>query len=125
MKSIVFPFYKERHKFLVQKWWFRVVLLIYVVWLVISPFYMGFSYLITQTHWCYDGAELNLSFHNDLEVWRAEFEECQILAREQYAPSIGVAVIGSVVLHYLIQLLFFKVLMDFIVLGTRFKRQGD
>ncbi len=126
MKKLLFPFYKERHKFLVQKWWFRVILLAYFIWLPISPFYLGLSYLHDQTDWCYDTLDLfdDWGVPGNKEVWESQLDRCTEIARENWVPAIGVGIIGAPILNFLLQFLFFKILMDFIVLGTRFKRQG-
>ena len=121
MKKYLFPFFAERHRFLLDKWWFRLVMLVYIIGLVLLPFYLFGSYLDSQTSWCYNALQL---YSDNWDVWRHELEECQKLARATWPTAIGVGVFGAPLVHYFIQFTFFKVIIDFIALGTRFKKEG-
>lgn len=123
-KKIIFPFYKERHGFLVQKWWFRAIILIYFLWLLISPFYIGISHLNSSTGWCFNSAEWYLE-KGRFDIWDVEFDKCQQLWRQTWFQSIGVGVVGALLLNISIQFLFFKAIMDFIVLGVRFNKSAN
>ena len=117
MKKFLFPLFKDRHKFLSAKWWFRLITVIYLTLLVISPFYIFLNYMDSQTSWCYGSlylfsGEPGFSFDQQLKT-------CKEVAQDARIPAISFGIIGSLAIHYFVQLLFFKIIIDFIVLGGK------
>gem|GEM_PF-5349143 len=116
MRKILFPFFKDHHRFLLGKWWFRLALVIYVIALVVSPFAVGLGYLNSQTDWCYD----SLSFYyDDTKLFNNQLEECQVLARALWDDAIVAGILIPIFSHYLFQLILFKLVIDFIALGRK------
>lgn len=118
MKKIIFPFYKkERHGFLNKKWWFRTIIVIYTIALVITPFAIWLWYIDYSSGWCYDSIALSTSFGNHVSDYK--ILECSQIAREAWTDGIPIAIFGWLLLHYLIQVIFFKIIINYIVLGGK------
>jgi hypothetical protein len=113
-KKIFFPFLNDLNKFLLGKWWFRLIIVLYVITFAILPFYWGLTYLDNATSWCYD----SLRYYDVMSAeWDSKFEACQEIARETWLPAIGVAISGTLLIHYFIQFIFFRIIIGFIVFG--------
>ncbi len=115
IKKFLFPFFKERHKFLLEKWWFRLIIVIYIIAFIIAPFMFFAFYMYSASGSCYDSLYL---YYGDT-TFNVRLAECSRMAREAWTPGIGFAVIGTLILHYLIQIIFFKIVINFIVLGSK------
>ena len=122
MKKILFPFFKKRHGFLSNKWWFRLVVAIYAVSFVIAPFLIFSDHMHSSLDWCY--APLSFS-HYDSQSFNETFTECSKYIKDARIESIILAIGGTLIIHYLIQLIFFKIVMDYIVLGGKAKYNGE
>ena len=120
MKKILFPFLKERHTFLLGKWWFRFGIVIYFLAILVSPFLLFGNYMEPYGN-CYDSAQLLWKYH---DLWLERIEQCSQSARDAWPVAAAVGVLGTVAVHYFIQAVLFKVVIDFIVLGPRPKTQG-
>lgn len=78
ISRIIFPFYRiSSHKFLLTKWWFRGLLVLYALLFLI----------IVSIAW--------------MDVY----------------PVLEVVL--ALMFHYLVQLFFFKIIVDFVVLNTK------
>ena|SRR3989344_6081964 len=119
MKKYLFPFFKERHRFLLDKWWFRLLLLAYVVGICLLPLYLA-SYFMESYVNCYSIVTTIYEWGTD--IYKQEFAQCQQAIRDVLPLVAAGVLVGTVVIHYLIQFLFFKITIDFVALGTRFKK---
>src|SRR3989344_240511 len=120
LKRILFPFFKSRHEFLLSQWWFRLLITVYVAMLLISIPYSWYRIVASQ----YEDCETNsiaVYGSRDEALLNGAFVRC---AEMEWAfgwniPSFLYIFIPVIVLHYFFQLLFFKVLLDFIVLHDK------
>jgi len=119
-KKLLFPFFKERHQFLLKKWWFRLLIVGYVLVFVVMPFCLFLSY-IDPYEKCYD--TVIVLFDYGSEVYNQQVVQCRENVRAALIPAISYAVIGTLLIHYITQLIFFKIVIDFIALGTKGKRK--
>ncbi len=116
MTKFIFPFYKkERHHFLVEKWWFRSIIVIYVIAFVTTPFALWLWHVNQASGWCYDSLSLFLLD----DTYSERLEECSKLARDAWTTGIQLAIIDWLTIHYLIQIIFFKIIVNYIVLGGK------
>lgn len=120
MKKILFPIFKERHRFLLNNWWFRSIIVIYIVLFVIAPFLIFSEHMHSSMDWCYESLP-SLLTHNDRQSFNEELAKCTAYARDARIESLMLAIVGTLIIHYLIQLIFFKIVMDYIVLGGKTK----
>ncbi len=116
-KKILFPFFKERHKFLLNNWWFRLVVVAYAISFVTVPFLIFSNNMHSSTDWCYN----SLPFIHNSQDFNEELAKCSGYARDARVESVILAIGGTLVIHYLIQFIFFKIVMDYIVLGGKRK----
>jgi len=104
--KILFPFYnKEKHGFLFNKWWFRLLAVIYPIAIILFLFWY-FNTQISIYTACYNGV-MNL-YDYGTPAYKSLFAECQKGVYEAMLPSIGISVLMTVILHYVSQFLFFK-----------------
>ncbi len=116
-KKILFPFFnKERHGFLFTKWYFRTTVVVYSTMLMISPFCIFFGYFSSQTSWCYDSLYL---FSGNNKSYDYVLQNCSDLSRHTLFPSLALATIGFLIVHYIIQFIFFKIIVDYIILDSK------
>ena len=117
IKKILFPFFKEeRHKFLKQKWWFRLFIVVYISCLVISPFLIADAFFNSLTSWCYSSLPL---YYNNTVEFNDQLRYCHEVVVGAQIPSLAMGIGLPLVIHYLTQLVFFKVIIDYIVLNTK------
>ncbi|MFA5188199.1 MAG: hypothetical protein WC460_02460 [Patescibacteria group bacterium] len=117
MKKIIFPFYnKDRHKFLAEKWWFRAIIVIYVIGFIITPFAIWFWHVKESSGWCYNSLYI---YYDDKPAFDAQLADCTRFAREAWINGIPIAILGWLIIHYLIQIIFFKIIVNYIVLGRK------
>lgn len=115
VKNILFPFFKkDLHAFLTRQWWFRTVIVLYVIALVISPVVFFIYFMDSQTDWCYGGLYLYRG-----EELNQQIRACGEISREARGYAIPFALISPPSLHYLVQLIFFKVIVGYIILGGK------
>lgn len=115
--KFIFPLFKERHYFLLKKWWVRLAIVVYILAFFLLPFIIFALDMNLTVGWCYD----SLPYGKDQKVFNAHLEECQTLARGEWISAISFSMLGTIALHYMIQLLLFKIIIDFIALGTVIK----
>lgn len=116
--KILFPFYASaRHVFLIQKWWFRLIIVAYSIFLVCLPFFFLHMAYDSYVGWCYEAVG-----YTDYSLFQERLDLCAELHRK-VMPDIWLTGIGGwLIVHYLIQFVFFKIVINFIVLGGK-KRQ--
>lgn len=122
LKKILFPFFKKQnHQFLTENWWFRLLIVFYVVgfFVVLGSILSIFSG--AEWGWCYDS--LYLYVGNDAEFTQ-HFNQCKEIWKESFALVILATIVSTFAIHYFIQFIFFKVIINFIVLGGQ-KRDGQ
>lgn len=129
MKKILFPFFDQtKHSFILKQSWFRGVIALYVLFaLIFVPYYWGQT-VLNDYYDCKAQAEVR--FGSDPALRNADqavgyydaYKYCSQIAKNEKEnwlyPTITVA-IEVAVAHYLIQFLFFTVLINFIALGKR------
>ena len=131
LKKIAFPFYSsERHSFLMEKWWFRLLFVLYIIGMIVSPIVFA---LITN-NWlvepCSDlliGDELAKLHNNNpdlptdyLEDALKDSSEDYMNCRRSMKDEVRLYVwFGPIVTHYLIQFALFKIVINFIMLGGK------
>ena len=78
-QRITAPFFKERHKFLSNKWWFRLIIVAYIIGFVITPFAIFARNMDMSTGWCYS----ELPFYgNDRQGFNERLAQCSQYARD-------------------------------------------
>ena len=117
MRKIPFPFYKERHAFLLEKWWFRFLIVVYVIVFVATLFTIFFWHMDQSVGWCHRSLELLSSEYPAL--YGEQLVECGRIAHQALPSGVALAVIGTLAIHYLSQLIFFKIIIDFIAVGVK------
>lgn len=116
MKKTIFPFYNtDRHFFLIEKWWFRTIIVIYIFFFLISPFLIWSWHVNLSAGWCYD----SLPLYYDYTSFNERLSECSELGRNAWVTGVPIAILGWLIIHYLIQIIFFKVIIDYIVLNNK------
>ena len=118
----MFPFFKaESHHFLSEKWWFRLLTVLYLIGVVVFLFEIWDSLFYSAWGWCYDLAS---SYMGDAGGFRKHLDGCgEILESTNRASVLAEGLAVTIFLHYLIQFIFYKVIINFIVLGG--KDQGS
>jgi len=128
--KILFPFFKkDRHKFLMAKWWFRLLIVFYVI-----GFFMCLGLIfnnLAHGSWkgCYERSYLYStggdsfldSPKTDYTALESHLEFCRNLWKQDFAPFILLTVALTFAIHYIVQLVFFKVIINFVVLGNKNK----
>lgn len=108
MKKILFPFYnKERHGFLMNKWWFRLGIVIYILalfWVIYQGYY---NTVLGPYEACLDKA-----IRFDVNMSTCDFHL-------NYSVGILASLFYLISFHYSVQLIWFKVIVDFIALGSK------
>jgi len=108
MKKIIFPFYDTIiHKFITEKWWSRTLIVLYIIALIAAPFVIWFWYT-NGAVWCYESLT---PFFRDVR--------CTQFAQERWIEGIPLTILGTLSFHYIIQGFFFKIVIDFIMLGGK------
>lgn len=117
LKKIIFPFYKaERHHFLTEKWWFRLIIVFYAIGAVVLLGSIWSNFSGSSWGWCYDS--LYLYVGNDAE-FSQHFSQCKEIWKESFAWVVLASLVSTAVIHYLVQFVFFKIIINFIVLGGK------
>lgn len=111
MKRFLFPFYREQHRWLMNKSLFRAILVLYIIALAIAPFLIFIWYTNYEAGWCYKA----LSYIDGPVVYNQRAAECQALGRATWTPGAAWAIFGTLGINYLLQLIFLKVFVDFIL----------
>jgi hypothetical protein len=137
MKKIIFPFYnKSKHGFLFTKWWFRATFVLYIIILL----YSVSAVWIFQIEECRDKISAYELLRKEYSIKRttAESPTFEALKQksvsvsqksetdQQYASYYWSAFLSAtaytlfvLIAHYFFQLIFFKIVVDFVVLGGK------
>ncbi len=124
-KKILFPFFKkDTHSYLTEKWWFRLVIVIYSTFLIITPLIIFYNYDNSQVTSCSYSSGLKNPFdignitqiNENIDLNYKKFDECY---RGTFFIGAGLGLIATLVINFFIQLIFFKVVINYIVLGLK------
>lgn len=118
--KVSLPFFKENHKFLLGKWWFRLLIVLYPIALVILIICL-FSGFMDSYLKCYDTVIKIFTWSSS--QYNQEFTLCREGIMNALPQAIGYAFIGTLMTHYVIQILFFKIVIDFVMMG-KYKEQS-
>ena len=117
IKQVAFPFFKkDKHHFLSEKWWFRLLTVLYVIGIVILLFRIWDSLSYSAWGWCYDTSYV---YFDEPSMFKQHLDECGQFLRSSRLEVIGGGIAITIFIHYLIQFIFYKVIINFIVLGTK------
>lgn len=97
------------------KWWFRLLMIIFLATFIISIPAIWLSGVNDVYNSC-------LQYYGDaISEYPEAYSLCNSNAREAwtYPGILGSAIITPILLFYLIQLIFFKVIINFVVLGGK------
>lgn len=127
MRKFLFPFLNNnRHNFLLKEWWFRAIATLYIFLLFISIPLAWFSLVANQYYNCENNIKSNYGDevvsgkkHNS-EYWNAiaHCNEIEFIFGWDIQTFAGVFFFIAI-LHYSIQAIFFKVIVDYIILGGK------
>lgn len=119
INKFLFPFFKlEKHNFLLKKWWFRALIVLYIVVLFSGLYLFYIDFYNGAAGWCWDGLSY-LYEYKDLYFNR--LNECKELQQGAVIQGIEMALLETFILNYLVQIVFFKVIINFIYLGSKNK----
>ena len=143
IKKILFPFYnQEKHGFLTQKWWFRGFIIIYIIIFVVSVYNTGTQQVENVYTQCIEKITIP-SIPDDFHKYRTlkdyfdtpeskadqvESENSKKICDEtKLNASLKLDVLKNVIvvpltIHYIIQFVFFILIIDFVVLGKMPKK---
>ncbi len=129
LANIFFPFYHPRHHFLSKKIWFRGITTLYILTFIIVTSVVWYQSLMGNYYDCvaeveeYYGGQPSPAV--SMEQFKGYFDardSCNQGARVAWenweTPTIMVLIFFGFV-HYLIQLIFFKVVINYVVLGSK------
>lgn len=129
MKKILFPFFNnDRHNFLLKKVWFRTLMVIYLcaMVLVVPVSWVAgvngvFGRCEVEARNYFGNGEIPnpaISLDN-FNSYHDYLEGCNQATRSLWSTICLEVTIISIALHYFIQFVFFKIVVDFIVLGSK------
>lgn len=116
--KILFPFFKERHKFIQSKPWFRLLLVLFIIFVIVTPIISFLSFHDANSTWCWDRLRDSAS----TESWTQYNEHsnyCMWVTRTALWESLIVGIVSLLGAFYLTQVIFFSVILDFIVIGVK------
>ena len=127
MKKILFPFFnKERHSFLTSHWWFILLIVLYIIGLIIFLYHIWGNLIQTQYGWCFDNLYLYANNGFNSPEWLQQVSQCNKIRQESLTLVILGPIIITFVVHYIIQFIFFKIIINYILLGSKnTKREKD
>jgi hypothetical protein len=114
IKKILFPFFRDRHRFLMAKWWFRFLVVGYVVALAIAPSFLFTTFLDSGVEWCWRTAS---AYSDDAPKYKQQLEECSRIHRAVLPFIVIETLLVALLGHYIVQVVFFKIGVDFVTLG--------
>lgn len=120
MRYIIFPFFdKKKHSFLLDMWLFRTVVVVFISIFIIS---MPSIWLAKVTD-VFKNCEKNVIplSQSNIYQWSESITWCNNLARSAWTwpGTVGDSVLIPIIIFYLVQLIFFKVVINYIVLGGK------
>jgi len=125
MNKVIFPFFnEERHGFLLKKWWFRAIIVMGVIFLIIIPIVFFCAYHKQQYYnnsACNSASFLGVCRHYDARslqhVKEYNYEWFYNEKVSVWVKGIGLSVVGTIVIYYFIQIIFFQIAINYIFLG--------
>lgn len=121
-RRILFPFYKsEKHHFLIEKWWFRLFFVLYIIFLVALVIWIWTLNASSLWGWCYDSLPSFLDFKNNFQdnsAFNERFAYCKTLFIENLPTATLISLGSAILVNYFVQLVFFKIIINYIVLGN-------
>ena len=121
IKKIFFPFCNgARHSFLNKRRWFRLLIVLYIIF-IIACIILIFVYSAQKAWmWCYDSIHPYASYAiNDKNYTEDAVNNCIDIANGAKVEVYSGTLLSVLFIHYLIQFTFFKVIIDFIYLGPK------
>lgn len=119
MHKFLFPFYnKERQKKLNDKWWFRLFIVLFFIALVSFPV-LWFNYEHNWGDTCYERVASMSWIERFSDEEKDALEYCFEYRESMIPYSIISTVVSTIVAYYLVQFIFFKVVIDYIYLGKK------
>jgi hypothetical protein len=116
LKKIILPFFnKERHEFLFKKWWFRALIVVYVIFLI---FLLSSFSEIAPAEKCFPYYNENLQRMSS-EASEVFTEECLAERLSSMPGIIASSLVITIIAHYIIQLIFFKIIIDYVAMGNK------
>lgn len=120
IKKILFPFYKpEEYGFLKEKWWFRLLILVFLVFVIVAP--LVFASYSASSDWCWSNVQEKIregGYPSD-SAFREHSDYCVWVTQTAAWESLAVGVEVFLFSLYVLPLIFFKVIIDYVVLGGR------
>lgn len=114
IKKVAFPFYRARHTFLMDKWWFRLGVLFYGITIIAIGLYFFQESYKANAGWCYD-----LLAIYDYSEFDYQLSKCREMYEEGKFIMWLYGLLPTLLAHYLIQFVFFVLIMNFVVLGSK------
>lgn len=134
ISKLFFPFFnKNRHEFLTKKWWFRSIVVIFITVFVISIPSLWFIEINNVYNNCdqnarswwgggkiptLDPENIKESLEN-VNGYYDSLHNCNNLAEPWRRMGLIPAIIIPTIIFYLFQLIFFKIIINYIVLGGK------
>jgi|GEM_PF-2142771 len=118
LKKIIFPFFeKNHHGFLTNNWKFRLLIMVYIILFIVF-----FIYLLNYEKgfywgWCYH--DINPYLHDEKNYLENAFNYCDMIKKESVVEMWVHVIFFVLITHYLIQFFFFKVIINYVVLGGK------
>lgn len=113
--QILFPFYaKERYGFIFQKWWGRLLLVLYIIG-IIAVIIFSYNWL---AHHYWGNCLVRIKMYKALNLAPIN-DACYQILEQFRTRALGFTVLIAVAAHYLSQLIFFKLIIDFIAWGNK------
>lgn len=116
IKSVLFPFFNINfHAFLIKKWWFRLLIVLYIIGIIIILGAISSKLAYSSWGWCYNSSYLYID--NNAEYVQ-HLDRCAQFLSQERLNVILVTILLTAIIHYIIQFIFFKIVINFIVLGS-------
>lgn len=146
-KKILFPFFnKKHHDFLIKKSWVRLLIRLFIVlytigiivifisiWIklpnlwknwdqdwCLTQYYQESRYTETLINQCTELSEDGFTTDQCKELREEMVNQCGKLETKNFMPVlIIITLISTIIAHYFIQFVLFKLIIDFIILGDK------
>lgn len=119
IQKIIFPFYKSKtHHFLKEKIFFRLLIVLYPIGLLIYTYQNWLQQSYMSWGYCY-------KFIIDKPNYPFLLDKCSELRQTHYSSTLLLTLIATIFVHYIIQFVFFKIIINFVVLGGEKNKNAD
>jgi len=119
LKKFLFPFFKKsKHHFLMDKWYFRMLFVFYII----SIFFLFFKFakFFCNSSWC--GCYENSLLWNSSEEISEHLNSCAEMMKNDRLGVFVSSFFLTFFTHFIFQIAFFKLIVDFIILGNSNKK---